>query len=595
MFAPLSEVITILFYDFECYKYWWCVVIADTETHQFHVFETREELEAFYNDHIHDIWCGYNSKGYDQYILKGIILGYEPKKINDYIITQGEPGWKFCKDFRKVKLVNYDAIVKRAGNFVGLKELEYHMGDSIVECDVPFDLDRPLTNQEKATVVEYCKNDVEALMKTFIIEKKKFDAHMGLVKMYKLPIEFIDKTDAQLTAKVLQAERVHGRNDEFEIILPDTLELNKYRYIADWYLDKNNHDYDSTLSTMVYGLKHDYAWGGFHAAESNIIEEGFIVDTDVASLYPSLMIEYGLLSRNIPEQHKDLYEEIKNNRIKLKKEKNPLQEALKLILNTTYGILKDVNNDMYDPNSSNLVCIYGQLLMTMLIEMLESHFGSKLKLLQSNTDGIFIKLESEELFDEYKAVCEEWSNKTGLIVEHQEYVKLVQKDVNNYIAIKPDSEYKKPEDQLHRKGAYLKELSANDYELAILNKALVEYFWHGTSLETTINACDDLKDFQMCAKKSANYDYLVHGDKKLPHKYYRVYASKDRKDGGLFKVGKRGTKEKVANTPKHCFIHNESVNGVKCPDKLDKNYYIEMAYERLKQFVGYDVRQMRLF
>lgn len=545
-------------------------------------------MESFYNDHIYDIWCGYNSKGYDQYILKGILLGYEPKKINDYIITEGEPGWKFSKDFRKVKLVNYDAIVKRAGNFVGLKELEYHMGDSIVECDVPFDLDRPLTTDERKSVVAYCKNDVEALMKTFMVERKKFDAHMGLVKMYDLPIQFIDKTDAQLTSKVLQAERVHGRDDEFDIILPDTLELTKYRYIADWYLDKSNHNYDSTLSTMVYGLKHDYAWGGVHAAEANSCHEGFIVDTDVASLYPSLMIEYGLLSRNIPKEHEGLYEEIKNNRIKLKKEKNPLQEALKLLLNTTYGILKDVNNDMYDPNSSNLVCIYGQLLMTMLIEMLEVRFGSKLKLVQTNTDGVFFKLESEELFDEYKVVCEEWSNKTGLILEHEVYTKLVQKDVNNYIAVKPNG-------GLHRKGAYLKELSANDYELAIVNKALVEYFAHGTSIEDTINNCNNLHDFQMCAKKTSNYDYLLHGDEQLEHKYYRVYASTDKRDGGLFKVGRRGTKEKVANTPKRCFIHNESVVGVTCPARLDKKYYIEMTYDRLKQFVGYDVRQMRLW
>lgn len=563
------------------------MVIADTEKHKWHVIDNREELESFYNTHIDDIWCGYNSKGYDQYIQKGILLGYEPKKINDFIIGGGL-GWQFCNDFKKVKLINYDAIVKRAGNFVGLKELEYHMGDSIVECDVNFDLDRPLTDEEIKTVVMYCKNDVEALMKTFLIEKKKFDAHMGLVKMYKLPINFIEKTDAQLTAKVLRAKRVHGRDDEFDIILPDTLLLNKYKYIADWYLDKANHNYESSLSTMVYGLKHDYAWGGFHAAIPNLIEEGFIVDSDIASLYPSLMIIYGLLSRNIPEQYQGLYEEIKKLRIKLKKEKNPLQEALKLVLNTTYGILKDVNNDMYDPNSSNLVCIFGQLLMTDLIEKLEQHFGNKLKLLQSNTDGIFVKLESAELFDEYKEVCQKWSDRVGLDIEHDEYVKLIQKDVNNYIAVKADGE-------LHRKGAYVKELKENDYELAIVNKALVDYFVSGATPEETISSCDDLKEFQMLAKKSANYNYLMHGDEKLQHKYYRVYASKDLRDKGLFKVGKRGTKEKVAKTPDHCFIWNESVNDVKCPEKLDKDYYVEMSYERIKQFIGYDVRQMRLF
>ncbi len=75
----------MLFYDFEVYKYWWCVVIAEVETEKWHVIDTKEELESFYNDHIHDIWVGYNSRGYDQYILKGILLhkvGWLLKRVN---------------------------------------------------------------------------------------------------------------------------------------------------------------------------------------------------------------------------------------------------------------------------------------------------------------------------------------------------------------------------------------------------------------------------------------------------------------------------------------------------------------------------------
>jgi DNA polymerase len=42
--------------------------------------------------------------------------------------------------------------------------------------------------------------------------------------------------------------------------------------------------------------------------------------------------------------------------------------------------------------------------------------------------------------------------------------------------------------------------------------------------------------------------------------------------------------EKFANTPEHCFIYNDSVNGKKVPNKLDKKWYIELAEKRLKQF-----------
>lgn len=581
----------MLFYDFEIFKHWWCVVIMDMTTQTTHVIDDKFELEAFYKKHKNDIWVGYNSKGYDQYLLKGIIMGYEPYKINDWIINQNQPGWKFSKEFRKIPLYNYDVIVKRAGNFVGLKELQYHMGSSIVECDVHWNLDRPLTDEEKSSVIEYCKNDVMETVNVFLNTKKKFDAHLGLVKMYKLPLQDIDATDAKLTAKILKAERVHGRNDEFNIRLPHTLQLKKYRYIADWYMNPENHNYDKTLRANVHGLDIDYAWGGFHGAASKSRWTGLILDSDITSLYPSLMIIYDLLSRNIPEEFKGLYEEIKNLRVKLKNEKNALQEALKLILNTLYGILKDPNSPIYDPLMSNLVCIFGQLLMTDLIERLEERLEDNFELIQVNTDGIFVKLKDESYLNEYNEVCKAWCERTMLGIEHDFYTRMVQKDVNNYIAVKQDG-------SLHRKGAYVKELGAMDYELAIVNKALVDYFTKDIPVEDTINDCKMLREFQMCCKLSSNYNYLMHGGLKLPHKYYRVFASKERADKGMFKVKEKiggNSKQKVQNTPEHCFIVNDSVTDRRCPRKLDKEYYIKMAYDRIEQFMGYDVKQMRLW
>lgn len=579
----------MLFYDFEVFKYWWCVVIIDMTSQQTHVIEDRDTLEAFYNKHKNNIWVGYNSKGYDQYLLKGILMGYDPWKINDWIINQNHPGWKFSKQFRKIPLYNYDVIVKRAGNFVGLKELQYHMGSSIVECDVHWNLNRPLTDEERASVIEYCKNDVMETVNVFLNTKKRFDAHLGLVKMYKLPLGNIDKTDAQMTAKVLGADRVHGRNDEFNIRLPETLKLNKYQHIADWYMNPQNQSYDCSLSTEVYGVQHDYGWGGFHACKPKHQVKGCIVDSDITSLYPSLMVEYGLVSRNVSDPKK--FAEIKALRVQLKKEKNPMQEALKLALNSSYGVLKDVNNDMYDPLMSNLVCLFGQLLMTDLIEKIEERFGDRIELLQSNTDGIFVRLESWDMFDEYQEVCDEWSKRTRLGVEHEKYTRYIAKDVNNYIAVKEDG-------SLHRKGAYVKELGSMDYELAIINKALVDYFTKDIPPEETIGKARYLKDFQMCCKLTSNYNYLMHGADKLQHKYYRVFASKDYNDDGMYKVKERlggNSKQKIASTPDHCFIANDDINGRRCPRKLDKEYYIKMAYDRIEQYLGYDVKQMRLW
>jgi DNA polymerase len=154
-----------------------------------------------------------------------------------------------------------------------------------------------------------------------------------------------------------------------------------------------------------------------------------------------------------------------------------------------------------------------------------------------------------------------------------------QKDVNNYIVVDGDGKYKS-------KGAYVKKLSALDYgDFPIINKALVDYMVNGIPIETTINNCDLLKDFQMVTKIGGKYKHLMHGDKILNEKCVRVFASIDPNAKGLTKVSVRTEKpEKVANSPEHCFLFNRNINDVKVPKELDKQWYIDKAYGRVEDF-----------
>lgn len=579
----------MLFFDFEVFKYYWLAVIIDMIRQKTYFIEDKETLRNFYEQNKNNIWCGYNAKGYDQYILKGILLGFNPYKINQHIIVENQPGWTYSDTFNKIHLNLYDCIVKRGGSYVSLKELEGHMGLNIRECQVPFNLDRPLTEEEKQEVREYCKTDVENTVRVFLNNKKSFDSTLGLIKMYNLPINYMSKTDGQLSAIVLGATRVHGRQDEFKIRLPETLQLSKYKEIAEWYLNPINQMYDKEQKLKVYGVEHIFAWGGVHAAVPNYKGEGFYVMSDVASLYPSLMIEYDLLSRNVSDKNK--YKEIKELRLKLKKEKNPLQEALKLVLNTTYGIMKDRNNNMYDPLMANLVCIFGQTLLLDLIEKIELTFGDKAELIQSNTDGILVKLSDGSLYDKYLEICNKWSERTRLDLEHDIYTNIYQKDVNNYCIIKADGTYK-------TKGAYVKEISTDsmDYDLPIVNKALINYFTKGIPVADTINSCHRLIEFQKIVKVSSKYLYATHGDKKLNEKCLRVFASKDISDPGVYKFKEGKAKgEKIANTPTRCFIDNSDITDKRVPKKLDKNWYIDLATSRLNDYLGADYNQISLW
>ena len=558
----------ILFYDFEVFKHDWLVVIISPSDREEYVFVNDPEgLKEFYENHKTWIWVGYNSRQYDQYILKGILCGYDPKQVSDHIIVKGLGGWLYSTLFHKIQLYNYDVMT----TFNGLKTLEGFMGSNIKETSVPFDIERKLTPDEIAETIKYCRHDVEQTAEVWLANKSDFDAQMGLIKMFNLPLKYISKTKVQLSAIVLGATK-RPHNDEFEISIPDTLQVEKYSHIVDWYRNPVNMDYEKKLEIDVAGVPHIFAWGGLHGAIDKYSGVGHYLMMDVASLYPSLMIEYDYQSRNIEDPNK--YREIRDMRLKFKREKNPLQAPLKIVLNGTYGAMKDKHNNLYDPRQANNVCVAGQLLLLDLIEHLEPHCD----IIQSNTDGILIKLRDINDYDLIDDIAYEWEQRTRLELEFDQYHKVFQKDVNNYVVVDYDGKMKS-------KGAYVKKLNDLDYDLPIINKAMVEYMVNGTPVEKTIGECDDLREFQKIVKVSSKYWTGQHNGRYLNDKTFRVFASKDERDGTIYKIKSPGANpEKFSNTPDRCFINNENVIGVKCPENLDKSWYIEKTYERLEQF-----------
>lgn len=558
------------------------------------VVNDEEQLRELYEENKDDIWVGFNSRNYDQYIMKSILLGLYPKECNDFIILEDRPGWEFCNEFRKIQFYNYDVM---NGIDRGLKVFEGFMGNDIRESSVPFDIDRKLTSYELNQVIKYCTHDVEQTVEVFLRRRSDFEAQMELIKMFKLPLSYISKTKVGLSATILDAKR-RTYYDEFEISFPETLRLKKYRNVLNWYKDTSNRNYKKSLKCDVAGVEHIFAWGGVHGAREKYVGEGFYLMLDVASLYPSLMIIYNLLSRSCnPEKFKYIVEK----RLKYKAEKNPLQAPLKIVINGTYGASKDKHNPLYDPLMANNVCIYGQLLLLDLIEHLEPY----IELIQSNTDGVLIKMpngyDEDEWYSLIDDIAYEWEQRTGLKLEFDEYRKVFQKDVNNYVIVDANGKMKS-------KGAYVKALNDLDYDVAIVNKALVDFMVNGIPVETTILECDSLREFQMVKKISSKYDCIVSGvynipviskrthkptkkmqmcfdaATKLDEKCVRVFASKNT-TGGLAKKHKEtGRYSRIENTPENCFIVNEDINNESVPKELDKTWYVDLARKRLRDF-----------
>lgn len=568
------------FYDFEVFKHDWMVVVINPVARDERVIiNDVDALTALYEEHKRDIWVGYNNLHYDQFIFKGILCGFDPKAINDFIIVEGNKGWQYSSLLRKLYMVNYDVFHPRTDR--GLKTHEAYLGDDICETTVPFDIDRKLTDAEIAETVKYCRHDVEQTIEVFMRRKSEFDARMDLLKMFDLPLVYLGKTDAQLTAIILGAERpARPRDDEFDIVPLPCLDLGPYDFIRSWYLDPANQDYSATLDFDIAGCPHKCAWGGLHGAIAQYAGEGYFINVDVESYYPAEMIAHELLSRNVRDTSK--FKGIRDHRIELKHAKDPRQKALKLVINGTFGASKDKFNALYDPRQANMVCVNGQLMLIDLMHKLVRDAGAEI--IQSNTDGVLIRMPDsfgggpDAFYDRVDDVAYEWEHRTGMGLEFDEFTSVYQKDVNNYVLVAADGSMK-------TKGAYVKKLGPLDYDLAVVNKALVEYMVHGVPVEDTIAADDDLIDYQRVVKVSGKYKYGVHGHERLTDRCFRVFASTRESDGmiGRVKAGK-AKPEKFGNTSEHSFIDNGDVHGKKCPDYLDKGWYIQLAKTRLAQF-----------
>lgn len=623
--------IEIIFYDFEVFKYDWLVVCVDMVKKNIQVIiNNQDELKALYEQNIRNIWVGFNNRHYDQYIMKAILLGIDPQKVNDWIVVQKKEGWKFSRAFNKIRMINYDVMPNPP---VGLKTMEGFLGSNIKETEVPFDIDRKLTQQEIEQTVFYCQHDVEETIKVFMQTVDVFEAMHGIIQAFPdmVNLSNIGDSEARITAKVLGCVE-RDWDDEFEFFFLPCIRLNKYKCVQEWFERKRQEaltlgvqHYDKAAKKAWYkaqsftinvaGIPHTFGFGGLHGAtEKPSHFKGALYHVDVNNYYPSMLIAWQLVTRTATN---DNYIKVYKTRKALKykqthaatkeeaKKWKKAQLPYKKMLNALSGGMKDKTNAAYDPRNNNCMCINGQLMLLDLIEHLEVIPG--FKLIQSNTDGLIVQVpDTDEAFAMMDDICWEWEQRCStdlceILLELDCIHEIYQKDVNNYLWVDIDG-------NVERIGKYLKELSPIDNDLPILNKALVDYMVHGIPVEQTINNCNELIMFQKLVKLSDKYKWVEHEHcnpverkkgvrviktyyeypetKRYTYKCYRVFASNDFRDGRLLKCGGQcGKPEKFADTPDHCFIHNDAVdNGVKVPDKLDRQWYIDLAKKRLKHF-----------
>lgn len=548
---------------------------------------------------------GYNNKHYDKWILRAIYHGADNatiKALNDWIIAQGHKDpWNFpaldghlvhpCKQF--------DLMDDLGGVYLSLKEAEGNLGMDIRESTIPFDLDRALTQQEIDETFKYCTHDVDATLELLKLRADYLESKATVGALCKMDEpDALGLTNAKLTACYLGAE-YNDRADEFEYDFPDNLMIDKYLDVVKFFsvIDPN---YKAELNIDIAGVQHTVAWGGLHGALPNYHEAATntrkIKHIDVTSYYPSLMIVNGYLSRSVPDPGE--YAQVYEKRVEAKKAGDKATAgALKLILNTTYGAMKQghtsenekVRNALYDPKMANAVCISGQLYLIDLLEKLENI--PTFRLIQSNTDGLIVSYDAEA-DSAIRAAVDDWETRTGFTMGIDGISKIIQKDVNNYVLLDESGE-------IEVKGGYVSNYKGGDFKnasLVVVARAIVQNLLYGIPIGETMTDCKRIQDFQIIAKAGHTYDKVVwvsNGKDVEVQNVNRVYASINKDSGSLYKVKlekpeQKARRDKVANLPDHCCIDNAGQIGM---PMIDIQFYTELAQKRINDYLGIEAEK----
>lgn len=583
-------------YDTEVFAHDFIVGFKDKKTGEYTFFHNDNEgVRNFITDDA--IYCGFNTKGYDQYIVKAIVAGFSPeevKAVNDWIIA-GNQGWQCPLSNGIYFRFNNVDIMDDMQMGLSLKATEGHLSLNICESEVDFTLDRPLTKEEIVETIKYNKADLDATEKVTHIRKDylKNKVYLGSLKDIE-PVKALAMTNAKLTAAYLDAHRTVEYVDEREYKYPSNL---RREYIPQEVFDFFDRLYDesipddelfkSKLNISVGGCPVTLGFGGIHGAIPfcHIEEENgtLIRNYDVASYYPHLMVYYGYTSRNIPDPQ--IYEDMLKTRMKAKKSGDiSTANALKLVANTTYGAMLNKYNDLYDPLMGRSVCITGQLFLLELSQHLIAEC-STLKIVQLNTDGIMVSFDESE-YDKVLEITKEWQERTRFELEEDKIKRIVQKDVNNYVEIPYEGKPKIKGGYLVRGIAPAGAFNINN-NATVVAKAIVEYFVNDTPVEETINNSTDIFEFQLIAKAGAKYKeayHLVDGEKIPVQKVNRIYATTDERYGKIYKVKtENDSVAKIESLPEHCIIDNDNKLTI---DKVDRAFYINLAKQRINDYLG---------
>ena len=571
----------ILVYDIEVFQNIFHCAIKDTETGKITLFEISnrknqlQELVEFFKEfenvegswnnsyttdyqfNTNKIFAGYNNIHYDNPIINYIIDYYNVMKDKTYIeicksifnlsktilnSKEGEEGiwkkWKYQQWFESFDLLTmlYSTQLR-----VGLKEMQVTMQYPNVQ-EFVYDWDIPLVESKFDEMIQYNINDVESTSELLVRCKKDIELRIAIEDEY--GVRVLSKDGVNIGMKIITQKYLEKTGQTWwdikdlrspmdkiplkDVILPfvkydspilkDMLDTLKKQTVSP---GRKGYEYKFIFNNLRYTI----GVGGIHSVNDPEIiipkEDEYLIDCDVASLYPSMLIQHKFYPKHLGPEFLEIYSKIREERLEAKHNGDKVKnETLKFALNGLSGNLQNEHNFCYSPFAVMQIRVNGQLLLLMLAEKLVE-IGCKI--IQANTDGLFLICKKNK-YEEYQKVCKEWEKLTKLELEEDRFEAMYQYAINDYIAVKEGYHKTKDKKLIKTKGMFITEvLLGKGLSPKIIPEAIINYFVDNIPVEETIKNCRDIRKFLKAEKTGKQW--TVEYNDKIQQRINRFYVS----------------------------------------------------------------------
>ena len=571
----------ILVYDIEVFQNIFHCAIKDTETGKITLFEISnrknqlQELVEFFKEfenvegswnnsyttdyqfNTNKIFAGYNNIHYDNPIINYIIDYYNIMKDKTYIeicksifnlsktilnSKEGEEGiwkkWKYQQWFESFDILTmlYSTQLR-----VGLKEMQVTMQYPNVQ-EFVYDWDIPLVESKFDEMIQYNINDVESTSE--LLDRCKKDIELRIAIEDEYGVRVLSKDGVNIGMKIITQKYLEKTGQTWwdikdlrspmdkiplkDVILPfvkydspilkDMLDTLKKQTVSP---GRKGYEYKFIFNNLRYTI----GVGGIHSVNDPEIiipkEDEYLIDCDVASLYPSMLIQHKFYPKHLGPEFLEIYSKIREERLEAKHNGDKVKnETLKFALNGLSGNLQNEHNFCYSPFAVMQIRVNGQLLLLMLAEKLVE-IGCKI--IQANTDGLFLICKKNK-YEEYQKVCKEWEKLTKLELEEDRFEAMYQYAINDYIAVKEGYHKTKDKKLIKTKGMFITEvLLGKGLSPKIIPEAIINYFVDNIPVEETIKNCKDIRKFLKAEKTGKQW--TVEYNDKIQQRINRFYVS----------------------------------------------------------------------